>query len=49
MGDRYGSKTFYDLLKEAGQLHNIKSFDYAFGRRSLRQLPLRWYDVEALY
>jgi hypothetical protein len=29
MGDRYGSKTFYDLLKEAGQLHNIKSFDYA--------------------
>jgi len=25
----YGSKTFYDLLKEAGQLHSLKSHDYA--------------------
>jgi hypothetical protein len=27
--DRFGSKTFYDLLKEAGQLHSLKSHDYA--------------------
>lgn len=25
----HGSKTFYDLLKEAGQLHSLKSHDYA--------------------
>ena len=27
--DKPGSKTFYELLKEAGQLHAIKSHDYA--------------------
>jgi hypothetical protein len=29
MRSQYGSKTFYDLLKEAGHLHSLKSHDYA--------------------
>ena len=29
MRSQFNSKTFYDLLKEAGQLHALKAHDYA--------------------